>query len=181
MVTILVILTLMVLLFLLLTDYLLVPLIIQRVRPWWWFSLVGGTSRSAWWDCYCLGRVTSRSPRVVLFAVKGFLRGASVEVTRAWILLRGRGVLGTGPGDPGNPRFPTHSCGSCGGAMLSMALRVSAGDMYSGERSCGQFMMRARSFLKRAPWSGFVKKSAIISSVGQCRTLTHHCAIWSVM
>ena len=77
---------------------------------------VGGTSRSSWWDRYCLRKVTLRSPPSVLFAVCGFLRGALVEVPRAWILVRGRGVLGTGPGSPGNPCFPTfpsHGCFLC--------------------------------------------------------------------
>ena len=74
-----------------------------------------GNGRSHWWrdasfllgDRYCLRKVTLRSPPVVLFAIWGFLRGTVVEVPRAWILLRGRGVLGTGPGSPGNPCFPT--------------------------------------------------------------------------
>ena len=95
----------------------------------------GGTPRSSWWDRYCLRKVTSRLPPVVLFAMWGFLRGALVEVPRAWILLRGRGILGMGPGGPGSPCFPTHSCGSCGREMVPMALSFSAGDIYSGERS----------------------------------------------
>ena len=82
---------------------------------------------------------------VVLFGVWGFLREALVEVPRAWILLRGRGVLGTGPGSPGNPCFPTHSYGSCGSDLVSEELSFSAGDIYSGERSWEQFTMRARS------------------------------------
>ena len=102
-----------------------------------------GNGRSHWWrdasfllgDRYCLRKVTLRSPPVVLFAIWGFLRGTVVEVPRAWILLRGRGILGMGPGGPGNPCFPTHSCGSCGREMVSTALSFSAGDMYSGERS----------------------------------------------
>ena len=92
-------------------------------------------TRSSWWDRYCLRKVTLLPPPSVLLAVWGFLRGALVEVLRAWILLRGRGVLGTGPGSPGNPCFPTHSCGSCRGEVVLEALSVLAGDIYSGERS----------------------------------------------
>ena len=66
----------------------------------------GGTSHSSWGDRYCLRKMTLLSLPAVLFTMWGFLRGALVEVPQAWILLRGRGVLGMGPGSPGNACFP---------------------------------------------------------------------------
>ena len=130
---------------------------------------------------YCPRKVMLWLPPGTLVFVYGFPCGGLIEDPRVWILLRTRGVLGMVPGDPGNPCFPTNSCGACQSGVSSEALSFLTGDIYLEERLNGKFMVSARSLQKSVPCSGFMKKSAIISSVGQWRTLTHPCSTWLVI
>ena len=49
---------------------------------------------------------------------------------------------------------------------------ATSGGMYSGGMSTGQFITSERSLRKRRPWRGLVKKSPIMSSVLQWRTVS---------
>ena len=50
---------------------------------------------------------------------------------------------------------------------------MSLGDMYSGVILIGQFMTKLRSLRNSYPCRGLVKKTPIMSSVGQCLTVSH--------
>ena len=84
-----------------------------------------------------------------------------------------------------DPRVATHSCGQapCWGVFKRLALgwreptdrrwTFAAETFGAGARFTGQFIISARNFRKSSPVSGLVKKSAVISPVGQYCTFTH--------